>query len=785
MTVNTTNITSGPYIGNGTSDTYSYTFRVDDKNQISVFETDNLGVETELTVDTDYTVNDIGNDAGGTIVRVAGNLPADYEWYIRANYKYTQLTAFASQGGFFPEVHESAMDKLTFLIQQLLDSVSRAIKLGDSYSGVADPELPEPESEKVIGWNTDGDALENYDNPIQSVTSAAASAAAALVSENNAATSEDNADSAATSSQLIAWEAEAEKMTADSYATEAEGVIVKIYTSDDDGTFTATDTNPAEYSALHHAASAVIKIQLINTASDWEGYSPSDLTIVTKMKGYTTINDNGEGDFIYDSSQARSDANGGTIFDTTVTLANQGTGIGNGCWVRQYSGAVNALWFGDATVDIGVLITSALSVSDSVYVSAGDWTQTTQVDIGSSKTVAMSGMASTTITLTADVVGYRFTKTADPTTAGKLSGFKLTTSGTHTKTGIEIGIDTANFCNRPHLDDIHVDNMGNHGINVVAGIMGTFGHILSTNNGGNGVQLSDFSAGNNAWCFAGVMDVRGNSGSGLVIEGGTGSGDSNCSLAHYGGLIVAQANGVNGVQIQGGQCNLTVYAENNTGDEIALTSISFGNKIHAVNGNTVTDAGTGNLIFDNDIESGRGGFRTQVEIIGSEGLRLNSDAGTFSGDLVINHPAALQHKITASGITDDQDLIFNNSTTKQLRVAVDGMITSLAANVIDAFDGSITLSGNNLTRDRIIKGTPTANRAITVDTAVNIIAVLPDTTVGQSIEFSYINLGSSTATITTNTGVTLVGDAVVAAGTSGKFMIRISSGTTVDIFRTS
>ncbi|MCK9332538.1 MAG: hypothetical protein M0Q19_05090, partial [Candidatus Cloacimonetes bacterium] len=47
-------------------------------------------------------------------------------------------------------------------------------------------------------------------------------------------------------------EAEANQKTADSYATEAEDTFVKVYTSNGDGTFTATDTT--EYSALHYAA---------------------------------------------------------------------------------------------------------------------------------------------------------------------------------------------------------------------------------------------------------------------------------------------------------------------------------------------------------------------------------------------------------------------------------------------------------------------------------------------------------------------------------------------------
>ena len=132
MTVNTLNITSGPYVGNNLNDTYSYDFTVADKTQLSVYETTDLGVQSLLVVDTDYTVVDAGVDGGGTVVRVAGNLPTDYQWYIRSNYIANQLTAFPSQGPFFPEVHENQMDHLTFLIQQILDSKDRSFRLDDS-----------------------------------------------------------------------------------------------------------------------------------------------------------------------------------------------------------------------------------------------------------------------------------------------------------------------------------------------------------------------------------------------------------------------------------------------------------------------------------------------------------------------------------------------------------------------------------------------------------------------------------------------------------------------------
>lgn len=71
-----------------------------------------------------------------------------------------------------------------------------------------------------------------------------------LEADVNAATATSKANEA----QLIAWVAEANKLTADSYATEAQDVFVKVYTSNGDGTFTSTST--AEYSSLHWSVKA-------------------------------------------------------------------------------------------------------------------------------------------------------------------------------------------------------------------------------------------------------------------------------------------------------------------------------------------------------------------------------------------------------------------------------------------------------------------------------------------------------------------------------------------------
>jgi hypothetical protein len=163
MTVNSKKITSGPYDGNDIADTFSYTFKIFDKSEVSVYETDDTGVETLLTVDSDYTVTGVGNDAGGTITRTAGALPTGYQWFIRSNFEETQLTAFTSQGPFFPDLHENAMDKLTLLIQQILDKLTRTFTLSDSYTGPLPLSLEDPDAGKVLRWNQDESGIENFD----------------------------------------------------------------------------------------------------------------------------------------------------------------------------------------------------------------------------------------------------------------------------------------------------------------------------------------------------------------------------------------------------------------------------------------------------------------------------------------------------------------------------------------------------------------------------------------------------------------------------------------------
>lgn len=208
-----------------------------------------------------------------------------------------------------------------------------------------------------------------------------------LAADDNATTATTQAGLSATSatnSQLRAWDAEAERLTADSYATEAENVVVKVYTSNGDGTFTATPTT--EYSALHWSDKATInanfaptihaatsKTTLVDadefpildsasafglkklTSADLKMWTSSSFaltvgTIATlrttvysgqslvSVTGYYTASDNiGVREYYWDATSTEAD-NGGTII--------QVTSVTTGRWKMKYSGAINLKWFG-------------------------------------------------------------------------------------------------------------------------------------------------------------------------------------------------------------------------------------------------------------------------------------------------------------------------------------------------------------------------------------------------------------------------------------------------------
>jgi hypothetical protein len=119
----------------------------------------------------------------------------------------------------------------------------------------------------------------------------------------------------------------------------------------------------------------------------------------------------------------------------------------------------------------------------------------------------------------------------------------------------------------------------------------------------------------------------------------------------------------------------------------------------------------------------------------------------------------------------EQPSFGRHSTGKLLLAATDAATTLTAAQSVGS----------------IVTMTPTAARAVTTPVAADIIAELgSQAQIGQTFEVSVINLASATHAITFTagaTGVTVVGNAVIAAAAAGTFTGRVASATTVVFYR--
>lgn len=160
MTVLTTTAKSGPYAGAGTTGPFTVGFRFLDNAHLRVVKTSAAGVESTLALNTDYTVTGAGGTTGTVTLTAA--LAVGEKLTIIRNVPATQEADYVAGDAFPAESHETALDKLTMLVQQLVETAGRALTA--PVSAVVSTTLPYPEANKVIAWNESASALQNL-NP--------------------------------------------------------------------------------------------------------------------------------------------------------------------------------------------------------------------------------------------------------------------------------------------------------------------------------------------------------------------------------------------------------------------------------------------------------------------------------------------------------------------------------------------------------------------------------------------------------------------------------------------
>jgi len=160
MAVSSTNRKAGPFIGNGSTITFPFAFKVFAREDLDVISIQSgSGSEETLVLNSDYAASlnlDQDNNPGGTITLLAGPLAVGYRLVITSDIPELQEVTLTNFGAFLPDVINGEFDRLTILIQQLQEQVDRCIKFPTTDVTSADLPPAEIRADKFLTFGADG-----------------------------------------------------------------------------------------------------------------------------------------------------------------------------------------------------------------------------------------------------------------------------------------------------------------------------------------------------------------------------------------------------------------------------------------------------------------------------------------------------------------------------------------------------------------------------------------------------------------------------------------------------
>ena len=306
MTVSSTN-TRNSYSGNGSTTVFAYTFKIFDDDDITVIiRTDSTGAETTKTKTTHYSVSGVGVASGGNIT--FGSAPASGETVVllRTTAR-TQTTDYTPNDPFPAATHEDALDKLTFMVQELEETVGRSLKVSKT-NVIATSEFTTSAADranKLLSFDGSGD-LTVTEGKVDTVT-ASVSAVSAGGSPTASATYTASSGALALAFGLVTGNTGATgnsaglQMTFNNSTSDADpgggkvalnngtlGSVSEIYIDDADDNGTAISSFIATFDDVSNVtARGIIHIEKEGTAATFAIYKVSGA--VTAASGYSKV----------------------------------------------------------------------------------------------------------------------------------------------------------------------------------------------------------------------------------------------------------------------------------------------------------------------------------------------------------------------------------------------------------------------------------------------------------------------------------------------------------------
>jgi len=159
MTITTTTIKNS-YSGDGTNDTFAYTFKISADADIEVIIRSAAGAETVKTLTTHYTVTGAGGASGGNVVFTVGNIPTATETVVlRRATTQTQTLDLVENDPFTANSVEGAFDKNLSIAQELQEQVDRCIKISptNTMTSTDFTTSATDRADKILAFDTSGE----------------------------------------------------------------------------------------------------------------------------------------------------------------------------------------------------------------------------------------------------------------------------------------------------------------------------------------------------------------------------------------------------------------------------------------------------------------------------------------------------------------------------------------------------------------------------------------------------------------------------------------------------
>lgn len=159
MTITTTTIKNS-YSGDGSQDTFAYTFKISADADIEVIIRSSAGTETVKTLTTHYTVTGAGTASGGNVVFTSGNIPTATETVvIRRDTTQTQTLDLVENDPFTANSVEGAFDKNLSIAQELQEQVNRCIKISrtNTMTSTDFTNSATDRADKILAFDTNGE----------------------------------------------------------------------------------------------------------------------------------------------------------------------------------------------------------------------------------------------------------------------------------------------------------------------------------------------------------------------------------------------------------------------------------------------------------------------------------------------------------------------------------------------------------------------------------------------------------------------------------------------------